>query len=161
MSYIYARNGRRRTPGRTSGGARQTPENAENTLDSLANLKFDDVRAIYNFVRRSLDMWRRHKHFPAFSHLQPRVHLDPVYSAGAGRARAERGLNWGTRYPNFVRLQWRARPGLNFNLSIFCRSGALHVNKRLFGGRAIWEAIMTSTMIPLLYTHIVVTRVRN
>ena len=60
--------------------------------------------------------------------------LDPVYSAGAGRARAECGLNWGTRYPNFVRLQWRARPGLNFNLSIFCPSGALHVNKQLFGG---------------------------
>ena len=48
------------------------------------------------------------------------------------QGRAKRGLNWGTRYPNFVRLQWRARPGLNFNLSIFCRSGALHVN---FQGR--------------------------
>ena len=30
------------------------------------------------------------------------------------QARAERGLNWGTRYPNFVRLQWRARPGLRY-----------------------------------------------
>ena len=30
------------------------------TLDSLANLKFGAVRAIYNFGRRSLDMWRKH-----------------------------------------------------------------------------------------------------
>ena len=119
---IYARSGRRRTPDRTSGGARPSvarvsggrwqiyslptetrkapapispglrttpvslltgagrflitsfrrapPEprpkcdrvhfKQKNTLDSLANLKFGDVRAIYNFGRRSLDMWRRH-----------------------------------------------------------------------------------------------------
>ena len=49
---------------------------------------------------------------------------DPVYSAGAGRAQAERSVYSG--------LQSSARA--NFNLSIFCRSGALHVNKRLFGG---------------------------
>ena len=30
------------------------------------------------------------------------------------QARAERGLYWGTRYPNFVRLQWRAKFGTPF-----------------------------------------------
>ena len=71
---------------------------------------------------------------------------DPVYSAGPGWAAAEPGLNCGTRPPNFVRLQWRAQPGLNFNISMFCRSGALHVNKQLFGGGSAGVASPYSAM---------------
>ena len=33
---------------------------AQNTLDSRANVKFSDIRAIHKFGRRPLDMWRRH-----------------------------------------------------------------------------------------------------
>ena len=33
---------------------------AQNMLDSRANVKFGDIRAIHKFGRRPLDMWRRH-----------------------------------------------------------------------------------------------------
>ena len=74
-----------------------------------------------------------------------------------GRARAEPSLNCGTRPSNYVRLQWWARPGLNFNLSIFCRSGAMDVNKRLLAsalgsqsGRCMARAICN------LFTHVLI-----
>ena len=52
---------------------------------------------------------------------------------GPGRAAAEPGLLG----PAILCVySGRLGRGLNCNLSIFCRSGALHVNKRLFGGRA-------------------------
>ena len=55
--------------------------------------------------------------------------LDPVYSE-------KRARPWPGLLGPAILCVYSARPGrgLNCNLSIFCQSGALHVNKQLFGG---------------------------